>query len=234
MSRVITRAMGRAMGRVMGIGWWTPEASGCLLSAKEYEAGRQDTFRHQFKNFGRLDRDSKAAAYAVALALEDAGLSYPIGPGTTAGIAGGNYLGCLNADIRYFRDYIDCGRTLGRGNYFIYTLPSSPLAECSIHFGLEGPILYLGGGTSEFARPLEAASEIMADSQADLMLAGVTSPEGAMFMVLAPRDEDVQRGSLGLKDVMDVLKKEKSGQVITGAVGLIQNLMKERGIKAAV
>ena len=45
------------------------------------------------------------------------------------------------------------GSTLGRGNLFIYTLPSSPLAEAAIHFGLTGKLLYL-----EFAKNTEEES----------------------------------------------------------------------------
>jgi len=43
-----------------------------------------------------------------------------------------------------FLDYVQAGRKLGRGSLFIYTLPSSPLAEAAIHFGLQGPVLYIG------------------------------------------------------------------------------------------
>jgi hypothetical protein len=217
------------MIRVTGMGWWLKGSWGRVLSGRKGAGEGQGMFRRQFNNLGRLDSDSKAAAYAVALALEDAGLDYPLAPGTTAGIAGSSALGCLNADLTYFRDYVDCGRTLGRGNYFIYTLPTSPLAECSIHFGLEGPVLYLGGGSPVFALPLEAAANAMEDAQAELMLAGANSSEGAMFVVLGPEGE----AGLGLDEVRDALKKVKDGQAVTEAVGLIENLMKERGIKAA-
>lgn len=220
------------MTRVLGIGWWTDGSWGRLFSAQSGTGEGQGMFRKQFKNIGRIDNDSRAAAYAVALALRDAAVDYPLAPGTTVGIAGGSPEGCLSADLAYFRDYVDCGRTLGRGNYFVYTLPTSPLAECSIHFGLEGPLLYLGGSLSAVMLSLEAASEVMAAGQAEMMLAGATTPEGALFMVLAPQGR--APGGLELKEVMDVLGNVRDGQTIAGAVELIENLIKERGIKAAV
>lgn len=219
------------MRKITGIGWWTPEASGCLLSKREFRIVGQEVFSSQFNNFGRIDRDSRAAAFAVALALKDASLKYPLAPGTIAGICGCSPKGCLDADLAYFRDYVECGRTLGRGNYFIYTLPTSPLAECSIHFGLEGPVIYVSGETSRMASTIEAASEAMEDAQAALMIAGATMDQGAMFMVLAAESSD-NRDGLDHKSVIEVLRKN-GGQGILGAVESIQNLMRERGIKAA-
>jgi len=219
---------------VTGIGWWRREASGCLLSSKESKETGQGVFSSQFKNFGRLDRDSKAAAYAVALALKDASMDYPLAPGLTAGICGGGPEGCLGADLLYFRDYVDCGRTLGRGNYFIYTLPTSPLAECAIHFGLEGPVLYAAGAPSPLAGPLECAMNAIGDAQADAMLAGFVSDDGAVFLLLSPPEKAGQKNCLRPEDVMDVMKKRQGANDMTGALGLLDNMIKERGIRTAV
>ncbi len=138
---------------VHGIGWLTKEGYGCIRSELRhaYEVGegahtlpKRDIFSHPFKNFGRLDTISKMTAYAVSLALQDAGIEYsPIGK-QDIGIVGTNAEGSLRSDIEYFRDYLEGGRTLSRGNLFIYTLPSSPIGEAAIHFGFLGPVRVCG------------------------------------------------------------------------------------------
>lgn len=60
------------------------------------------------------------------------------------GLIGTNRAGSLEANRLYFSDYLQAGRVLARGNLFVYTLPSSPLAEAAIHFGFQGPMLYMG------------------------------------------------------------------------------------------
>jgi len=224
------------MTGVAGIGWWTDEAWGSVITGARGTGGGQERFSTQFRNFGRLDRDSKAAAYAVALALEDAGMSYPLTPESTAGIAGGSTLGCLSADLAYFRDYVECGRTLGRGNYFIYTLPTSPIAECAIHFGLEGPVLYAAGGSISCVSPMGIALRAMDDGQADLMLSGCIFQDGALFLVLSPEGKAGGRGgSIRPDEIMDVLaRNEQSASSVADVAGLLDNLMKERGKRAAV
>ncbi|HSQ77319.1 MAG TPA: hypothetical protein VLN91_00360, partial [Nitrospirota bacterium] len=68
---------------VRGIGWVTQEGYGCVRSGllHRYEIREgvhtlpgKDIFSHPFKNFGRLDTISKMTAYAVSLALRDAGV----------------------------------------------------------------------------------------------------------------------------------------------------------------
>jgi 3-oxoacyl-[acyl-carrier-protein] synthase II len=74
--------------------------------------------------------------------MKDAGFSCIPQKKQDIGIVGASDSGSMQSDIDYFKDYLDCGRTLSRGNLFIYTLPSSPLGEAAIHFGLQGPLLY--------------------------------------------------------------------------------------------
>lgn len=219
------------MTGIAGIGWWMEGSWGRMLSGQRGAGEGQQMFRAQFRNFGRLDMESKAAAYAVALALEDAGMGYPLAPETAAGIAGGSSLGCLSADLTYFRDYVECGRTLGRGNYFIYTLPTSPLAECAIHFGLEGPLLYAVGTSSPFLRSVEIAEKTIQDGQAEVMLAGGASADGAVFLALYKNGKE--KGRITIDHVMEVLGNSGAA-TLAGAVELLDNLMKERGIRAAV
>ena len=66
--------------------------------------------------------------------------------------------GSLQSDLEYFRDYLEGGRTLSRGNLFIYTLPSSPLGEAAIHFGLLGPLLYAASEGNALTAVLDTRS----------------------------------------------------------------------------
>ena len=113
------------------------------------------------EKFGRFDMSSRLVALSVALALHDADIHYAKDKKQDIGILGTSPDGALDSNLAYFRDYVEAGRKLGRGNLFIYTLPSSPLAEAAIHFGLQGPILYM--------RTLEKPEENLL-AQAELML----------------------------------------------------------------
>ena len=72
--------------------------------------------------------------------------------------------------MAYFQDYVSGGRKLGRGNLFIYTLPTSPAAEAAIHFGLAGPLLYVGRSVSAPVDALQDSVGILADRLAGVVL----------------------------------------------------------------
>ncbi len=166
---------------VHGIGWLTKEGYGCIRSGLQhaYEMGegahtlpKRDIFSHPFKNFGRLDTISKMTAFAVSLALQDGGIEYSPTDKQDIGIVGTNCEGSLRSDIEYFRDYLAGGRTLSRGNLFIYTLPSSPLGEAAIHFGLLGPVAYVASENHALTAVLDTAEEMILADEAPAMLAG--------------------------------------------------------------
>jgi 3-oxoacyl-(acyl-carrier-protein) synthase len=178
---------------VHGIGWLAKEGYGCIRSGLQhaYEIGegayllpKRDIFSHPFKNFGRLDAISKMTSFAVSLALQDAGIEYSPTGKQDIGIVGTNVEGSLRSDIEYFRDYLESGRTLSRGNLFIYTLPSSPIGEAAIHFGFLGPMLYAAGEGNALSAVLDTANEMILADEAPVMLAGKAEADEAMFFVL--------------------------------------------------
>src|SRR5574341_404414 len=130
---------------IRGIGWITKGEYGCVRTGvhRDHDAAegldavmKSDIFSYPVKNYGRFDPVSKMSCTAVALALKDADIVYAAGRKQDIGIIGTNAEGSLRSDIEYFRDYLAGGRKLSRANLFIYTLPSSPLGEAAIHFGL--------------------------------------------------------------------------------------------------
>jgi 3-oxoacyl-[acyl-carrier-protein] synthase II len=186
--------MKTTMISICGMGWITGNEYGCVMKG-ERVAYKDDTrleglskkgiFAYPFKNFGRLDVVSKATAHAVALALRDAGIAYSQERKQDIGIIGTNRSGSLASDILYFKDYVECGRTLGRGNLFIYTLPSSPLGEAAIHFGLMGPLVYAAGPDASMATALDMAVDMLLLDEASTMLAGKSEEHEAVYVVLA-------------------------------------------------
>jgi len=176
---------------VRGLGWVDASGHGSVRLSRKLagEPSRDAVFSQPFKNFTRMDRVSRVTCCAAGLAIQDAGQSYPILPSSLAGIAGTGEYGCLESDRAYFRDYLRGGRTLGRGNLFIYTLPSSPLAEAAIHFGLGGLLVYIRKPQGRVAAALDAAVSVMDDSVVSLMLAGGATEDSAIYAVIG-RDAD--------------------------------------------
>lgn len=189
---------------VTGVGWLSAWGYGLvktgvqrpLGSGKQALPPRAEVFRYPFKNFGRLDKTSQRVCCAVGLALRDSGWIGPWEPETLVGIVGGGRRGCMDADILYFEDYLRSGRTLGRGNYFVYTLPTSPLAEASIHFGFRAATLYLQDSAGGMGRVMDTAADLIRDGEASIMLAGISEADSACFAVVEPANKSSQARAL--------------------------------------
>ena len=165
---------------IQGIGWITATAYGQAsrpahqphegLKSLHAIGQQQGLFAAPIKNFGRFNPDSQRILFSTSLALQDAGLlprqKHPCRIGSLGHFDGG----CLRANTDFFRDYMDGGRTLSRANLFIYTLPSSPLAEASIHFELAGPLLELQCGRPVTQELLQIAETLIRNGDADRML----------------------------------------------------------------
>lgn len=190
------------MVSVNGIGWITGTEyggviNGCHMQYQDRMALRQELFSHPFKGFGKVDDVSVMLCYAVALALKDARIDYHADRKQRTGIIGTNSSGCLQSDIHYFRDYLDSGRIMARGNLFIYTLPSSPLGEASIHFGLQGPLLYAADPAGSPSEALEIAADMIRIDGVPAMLAGSAEDDEAIYFVLTGTgDSDIQSRAL--------------------------------------
>lgn len=178
---------------IYGIGWFSDNGCGQIASGRprSFAPGetfptlpREALFPRPIRNFGRLDRVSRITLAAVSLALQDAGIdSSPLNK-QAIGIVGTNSEGSLITDLDYFLDYVDNGRKLSRANLFIYTLPSSPLGEAAIHFGLTGPLLYTMDGDGSAVSALRLAAGFITDGGAPMMLAGRTEGDRALYFLL--------------------------------------------------
>jgi hypothetical protein len=139
---------------------------------------------YPIENFGRLNHDSKFIILAIALALYGAKLAYAKDKKQNIGILGTNSNGALDANLAYFQDYVDNGKILGRGNLLIYTLPSSPLAEAAIHFGLTGKLLYLGFAKNTEQESLKYALNILKNESTNTLLLVNANSQKAVCHVL--------------------------------------------------
>jgi hypothetical protein len=183
------------MIKTLGVGWIKKGKCGLRDKGLTYKYAdlkslylvlkEKGIFSFPVENFARFDQASKLATIAVGLALYDADFVYAQGKKQDIGILATNKNGSLDAQLAYFKDYIDSGRTLGRGNLFIYTLPSSPLAEAAIHFGLTGPLLYMNfPDSAKNIRLMVYAQEMIRAGQAKTMLVlKSTNQETACFVV---------------------------------------------------
>jgi len=147
---------------IKSIGWSFGKSIGGypasdFVNFQNEQLSKDIIFKSKFKNFGRLDDVSKAVCSAIALTLQGVKL-YPNEDKQPISLFFSNDTGSLAADQKYFKDFVDFDKTAGRANLFLYTLPSSPLGEASVHFGLTGKIAYfatINDGLTEMYNAIE-------------------------------------------------------------------------------
>jgi 3-oxoacyl-[acyl-carrier-protein] synthase II len=174
---------------VRGIGWLDGQTWGTVLRPQRVSYGGEagvppwkqtELFAGGVRNLGRFDRATRMTLCACALALNDAGVMAPEG---TVGLIGTNAAGSLEANRAYFSDYLQAGRVLARGNLFIYTLPSSPLAETAIHFGLQGPLLFVGFPGGSVSDVLQAGVDLMDGDATGMLVVHADETAGIAFLL---------------------------------------------------
>jgi len=151
---------------------------------------RLDLLKYPVKNYGRFDAASKLTVCAAALAAVQAKIAYASGAGHDIGLVAVSRKGCLDANLAYFKDYFQSGRKLARGNLFIYTLPTSPLAEAAIYLGFRGPLFYLESTEQPVRLLLEHAAAALSDAGLPYMLAVVYDHDAAVCFVLSGATRD--------------------------------------------
>lgn len=215
---------------VTGIGWLNRKEYGCVIGKIEkhheglgtlYSSFKHESlFSYPVKNFSRFDAISKTTCFCLALALKDAGIDYSSEQKKDVGIFGANEAGCLASNLNYFRDYVDSGRILARGNLFIYTLPSIPLAEAAIHFGLRGPLLHLSFNEKSLPSLLAFAGKSILEGEAPAILAVKAEETDAVCFVLQAGDAVTSGKSLSLKRVIAAADKSNFEKLIAALTGL--------------
>ncbi len=126
-----------------------------------------ELFSYPVKNFGRFPESAKAVCGACALAIKAAGKSYQKGEKQNTALLNAGFAPTAMMNQTFFRDYLESGRTMGRGNLFIYTLPTSPAAEASIHFGLIGPSFFIESDTDPLGGLIRTGRSLCDTDQAE-------------------------------------------------------------------
>jgi hypothetical protein len=136
---------------------WEPNQHGPL------DVHRNQVFSLPFPTFGKLLPAERLAFSVSALIFADLD-SYAAG---RTGICLGTRFGSFAADMRFMESVAE---GTPRPAFFAATLPSSPVAEAAIQFGLKGPNRVVCGGDSAGLQALEMAMRIIATGKADAML----------------------------------------------------------------
>lgn len=129
----------------------------------------QNIIEKPIKNFSRYDRLSKLCFLTYLSHKDELNLSDIDRPNVGLLLVDEN--GSLESNMVYYKDYIDCGKTLARGNYFIYTLATSPLAELSIYLGVQGPLQYLCSLRENELFAIEQSKNMIENNEAKSVLA---------------------------------------------------------------
>lgn len=157
---------------VSGIGWMTEQMCGSLRRGWQEEFKDATTLYKQLEEAGVFNTPVKKVRWfgdlaqrfclTSALALRDAfDLAGQIGlDPSSVGMISLNRDGALTANIEYFMDYLLCGKKSARGNLFINTLPTSPLAQVAMNFGFKGPIFHVSTVRPKVGQLLERAEAL--------------------------------------------------------------------------
>lgn len=172
------------MMTIQGVAWKIGDRTGT-----DDDSGRRvddgHIFRTDFKNLGRLDPVSRSVSTVLALLLGDAGL-YPSESKLDIPLLVSSKSGFSHSDLDYFQDFVKYGETAGRANLFVYTLPTSPLADASVHFGLTGGLVYVESGTLS---PWNALLETVEDKIVAADAKGVAVPDHHILVVAEEHEE---------------------------------------------
>jgi 3-oxoacyl-[acyl-carrier-protein] synthase II len=148
----------------------------------------------------RMDRLCGLALVAADGALADAALS-PADAGTwdserTAVVLGTAY-GCHATNEDYYRGLLAQGPAGASPRLFAYTLPSSPVGEISIHYGIRGPAVAIAPGRTAGIDVIGAALRELSAGRADRVLA-VAADVATPFIEKLTGEQGLSDGSAAL------------------------------------
>ncbi|MCG8429880.1 MAG: hypothetical protein MJA29_01730 [Candidatus Omnitrophica bacterium] len=212
---------------VTGIGYYLRGQAGCRYNAPVFSgSGAREIAKKLYSkglvpaqpaNFGRFDRATLSAYLAAVLSVHDAGMV----PGERkrhTGIIGSSAEGALEANRAFFGDYLSAGRKTARANLFVYTLPTTPLAECALALGLTGPLLFLQYEEELLGRLLEQAAMMIADARAQGMLALYCAADAAVCFYLCGEPAGARLSLAGILSRLQGKENMTIREMISAAV----------------
>jgi len=191
---------------LIGLGWATPDelgfvqASGSIRMPHPQTGNPEPFFEGGYKNWGRMSPVAKRLAYPVELGLRQLDGDRAMRESRAWGIIGLSATGCHDDNRAFFRDYLVNGRALARGGLFVHTLPSTPVAEASIHYGLRGPVFHLVDPTVDFSRSVDWACSIIECADATNMIIASLLDELILCAFLGQASTGEHAGAMGWAD----------------------------------
>ncbi len=227
---------------VTGISWMGKESCGGVSSDRGFNFNSlkglhthlQDAsvLSSAIKNYGRLDSASKMACCTIAMGIYDAGLTYSDGNLHRMGVVAASPEGCLDANLAYFEDYINHGRSIARGSLFVYTLPSSPLADAAIHFGCQGPLLYQYEPSAPLTSIMARVENFLADGEATRMAIYMNDAHSALCLVISALTTDKYLVDSDVSAIVTTLQKRISNAGVDALIDTFTIPTKRKTIEA--
>ena len=140
------------------------------------------------KYYPRMTSEARQSFCAASLAMQAS--RWTLSDYQEIGMVAAGYAGCIDADRRYFGDYVSNGRMLGRGNLFIYTLPTSTLGEIAIALKLAGPTLHIQSDSRPVQGLLQNAWSLVVGGEAVGVLAIWSDLEAAICFAVGHDSSD--------------------------------------------
>ena len=140
------------------------------------------------KRWPRFTPQEKSCWLAAGIALRKMADAGHAAPRERVGCVACGLSGSHATNRVYYADYFFGGRSLGRSALFIHTLPTAPAAECAVHFGLGGPLLYALPEDGRMGDVLELAGASLAQDGVDVMMALLHEGRHVCCLALAKGD----------------------------------------------
>jgi hypothetical protein len=204
-------ALGSADLGIAGLGWI---AGGRFGAARRgIEGSCQDLFllRDELvergilaapvRRFAKFDDACRSACLVAALTLHDEGVEDGAGDVRDIAVLGTSQRGSLATNRAFYEDYVGHGRRGGRGSLFVYTLPSIPASEVSMHFKLVGPTTWIGSAESRGRVLLERAGALLRRGESAAALCLDVGESGGVGVLLR-REPRRREGLIELSTAM--------------------------------
>ncbi|MDD5600103.1 MAG: hypothetical protein PHV82_19315, partial [Victivallaceae bacterium] len=102
-----------------------------------------------------------------------------------------------SANLNYFKDYAAHGRTIGRGNLFVCTLPTAPGAMAGIACDLHGPQYFCAFNANEQISPaLKETRMLLESGEASEATLVLSDAETVAAFVFGPGEDNLNYSEL--------------------------------------
>jgi hypothetical protein len=175
------------------------------------------------RRFAKFDDACRSACLVAALTLHDEGARDAADDTRDIAVLGTNERGSLETNRAFYEDYVGHGRRSGRGSLFVYTLPSIPASEVSMHFKLVGPTAWIGSAESRGQVLLERAGALLRRGESAAALCLDVGESGGVGVLLRRGT----RGCGGLMELSAALRSAGSMATLEPMIDAVRHTLRE-------